>query len=435
MMIKKVYWIIVAVCVIVILLQLRDSHEVTFNYLPGKPIDLKFDLLFIVTFAAGMLSVLISGFISKSERFVSELTSYSSKKRIKKLDALFEEAKSCVEFANYARGKELLNSYLKEEINNIDAYMLLADLYITAEEYDSAKGVLKRASVVSKEDVKILSRLIEVYIKLGNKEKAVRILKEIRERSEDKSLYNKRIFDIYFSMEDYKNAYEYQKELEKDSNIEGLKEDFLINEFNLALLHQKENKAQESQKHLKSIIKKDKHFYGAYVEFANSLIAEGKKGEAIEFLKKAFDDVKFPYFAKMIENIYMSDDNPDLAIAFYQNEIESNEKDLATPQILAIYALCISFLLKLEMIDYAIEAVNEVIGTDKEQKIFHYFLAECYMRHKNYESASREYSEYLSSRITHPVAFKCDECDTEHDDFDVVCTRCGNYNTINYNII
>ncbi len=443
-MLKKIFWIVVAVCVI--FLVLINSHIVTFYYLNGRPLDLKLDLLLIVAFAAGILCMLISGFIGRSEEFFSNLSSYGRSRKRKKLEESYNEAISCIKLENHKRAKELLQGYLKEEINNIDAYLHLADIYIQGDELDDAKEVLKRAAVVSNNDVKILNRLCDVYLWLEKPHKAVKILEDIKESVQEKTLYNKKLFDIHFSENDYKKAYEVQKELEKDGSFNGLKSEFLITKYRLALEFIKADKFQQAERKLKSVIKSDKSFYSAYVDYAQALFKEKGANEAVDFLKSSYEETKSMVFAKLIEEIYLYEENPQEALSFYKSEIEKASREQKFPPVqsappelesenyLIIYALYISLLLKLEMIDYAIEAINDVMDICGGKKIFHLLIAECHLRHNDYEQSAKQYHEYLSSKSSHPVELRCGECQALYDDFTAECAGCGSYNTINYSI-
>jgi tetratricopeptide (TPR) repeat protein len=431
-MLKKIFWIVVAIYVIVLVL--INSHEVTFFYMHGRPINLKLDLILIVSFATGILSILINNFIGRSQQFFSDLLSYTANKKKKKLQGNYEEAVNCIKLKDYKKAKFLLNNYLKEEINNLDAYVHLADIYLKEGAPDDAKEVLKKASVVSKGGVKILNKLCDVYIQSKKLDKAIKTLEEAREKSEDKSFYNKRIYETCIALKDFKKAYELQKQLEDDPAFSDLKEEFLITRYNLALDLIKEGDFGKAEKRLKSVIDDDKNFYGAYVDYAQALFKEGKTKEAVEFLTESYEQTKFPYFVKLIEYIHLAEENPQKALSFYQKLLEGIPQGKQSPQDIVIFALYINVLLKLEMIDFAIKAINDFIDTEVDKRIFHLFLAECYLRHNDYENSAKEFHEFLKARGLHPIAMRCKKCDAESYDFEPVCAKCGSYNTIDYKI-
>jgi predicted Zn-dependent protease len=438
-MFKKIFWGVIGLSLV--FLVFLNSHRVPFKYPFGEATDFKLDFIIVIAFAAGVLCVYLSGFISKSQDFFSGMLSYSTTKKKKQLDENFKEAVNCIELKNYKRAKELLDPYLKEEVGNIDAYLYLADIYLSESQTDNAEEVLKKASVVSKYDVKILSKLADVYIKSKKFDKAIKTYEDIKAKEENKAFYSKKIYDIYLILKDYKKAYKIQKELEKDKSYADFKGEFLTTKYNLALTLIKSKKFEEAEKILKSIVSDDRRFYGAYISLANTLYEKGEHDQAIEFLMESYDKTKFPFFAKLIERYSLKKEDPQQALLFYQKQIDKIEIGLShtkgpqawmDSQALILYALYINLLLKLEMIDYAIEAINYIVGTEDDKKIFHFFLAECYFRHNKFKDASEQYHTYLKGHSKQPIMLLCNECGAEYDDFQACCDACGTYNKINY---
>ena len=137
---------------------------------------------------------------------------------------------------------------------------------------------------------------------------------------------------------------------------------------------------------------------------------------------------------KLIEYIHLAEENPQNALSFYQSLLEDIPHGKHTTQDIIIFALYINLLLKLEMIDFSIKAINDFIETEVDKRIFHLFLAECYLRHNDYENSAKEYHEFLKARGLHPITMRCKECNAEYYDFEPVCNKCGRYNTIDYHI-
>ena len=438
-MLKKLFWIVVAIYLV--FLVLINSQDIPFRYVYGESTPVKLDLIILISFAAGILSVFISNFISQLQNFFSEMMSYPETQKVKKLEGTLKEALKHIELENFAKAKELLVSYLKNETGNIDVYLHLAGIYLKENALDEAEDVLKRASIISKRNTKILNMLCDVYVQSKRFDKAINIYKEIMEKEEDKSLYQKKIYDVYVALKDYKTAYKIIKELSRDKFYRDYKSAFLLTKYNLALTYIKENNLNSAEDLLKEIIKEDSCFYSAYVSYSDVLIKKGDQKEAVEFLKESYDDTKFSYFAKLIEEIYLNEETPQKALLFYQNQLDkislgaTDSKGVEAwqdSQALILYALFINLLLKLEMIDYATEAVSDIVGTDDDKRVFHLFLAECQMRHGKFSDAAKQYQDFLKARRRNPIAFKCGNCGEEHEEFKAACTKCGAYNKINY---
>jgi len=440
-MVKKIFW--AAVAAYIVFLIMINAHEVPFSYVYGEKINLKLDLVIVLSFAAGMLAVFINNFISKSQQFFSKVISYPSNKKMKKLDSSFSEALKYFNSDNFVKAKEILTEYVKENTQNIDAYIYLSDIYLKEDRVVKAEETLKQASTSNKYDVRIMTKLADIYAQSKKYDKALKLLDEIIKKEDDKGIYLKKSYDIYITLKNYKKAADIKSELMRDDFYKGLEKEFLSTDYNLALTLVEEGKYGKANKLFNDIMAADKRFYGAYVSYAEALIKKGDQAEALTFLAESYENTKFPVFAKMIEDIYITQEKPQKALLFYQNQIDeiaigARSSDATQSwmdyQALVTYALFVSLLFRLEMIDYAVETIENIVGTDDDKRLFHFFLAECFLKHDKFEAAAMQYHEYLKSRRLHPMLLKCSVCNTKYDEFKAQCDSCGTLNKINYYI-
>ena len=108
----------------------------------------------------------------------------------KKLDKLFEEAKSSYQSHNNAKTIEICNRILKDAPDYLNAHLLLADLY---SDQDSVNLEIEQLSMAEKltSDTLIFFRLGEAYYKTGNYSEA---LQNYNKYSESKLIPEKRQF-------------------------------------------------------------------------------------------------------------------------------------------------------------------------------------------------------------------------------------------------
>ena len=438
-MLKKVFWGVIALYVV--FLVLINSQSVPFNYIAGSSAQVKLDFIIVISFAAGILAVMISNFIGKSQIFFKDMLSYSANKKEKRLAASLCEAVEFIELGDDKKAKQILISYLKEKMDNVDAYLLITDIYLDEGSYVDAEEMLRDALVASKHDVTILNKLGDVYVESKKYNKAIKTFEELRQKEGGKDIYLKKIYDIYLLKNDFKNAFKSLKELIKNGSVKGLEPELLLVKYNYALTLIKEGDFDGAEKSFKRIIDKDKRFYSAYVSYAQMLVDKGDVDRAEKLLIDSYEETKFPYFAKMLERIALKNEEPDKALKFYRRQIDSIElghshakgsQAWKDSQALVLYALYVNLLLKLEMIDYAIEAIDDVVGTEDDKMLFHLFLAKSFKRHRNFEAAVDQYSEFMRSRSLHPMKMKCYICGAEFDEFTPACSSCGTYNKINY---
>jgi PhoH-like ATPase len=170
---------------------------------------------------------------------------------------------------------------LKENPNNVDAILGLANFYFQTERYEQAIEMYERAKKLRPNDTNISLKIAESYFRLGTPEIALKELKEILRNDPNNLPALVTIGNYYFDRKQYSKAITYyQKALDIQPQNNNVRTDMAIALFNLG-------RVDDALNQLEIAIKNDpKH---ALAHFNRAIILWQGKGNLKE-AKKEFEN-------------------------------------------------------------------------------------------------------------------------------------------------
>jgi|Deesub1362A_J573_1020465.scaffolds.fasta_scaffold05938_2 PhoH-like ATPase len=170
---------------------------------------------------------------------------------------------------------------LKENPNNVDAILGLANFYFQTERYEQAIEMYERAKKLRPNDTNISLKIAESYFRLGTPEIALKELKEILRNDPNNLPALVTIGNYYFDRKQYSKAITYyQKALDIQPGNNNVRTDMAIALFNLG-------RVDDALNQLEIAIKNDpKH---ALAHFNRAIILWQGKGNLKE-AKKEFEN-------------------------------------------------------------------------------------------------------------------------------------------------
>jgi PhoH-like ATPase len=170
---------------------------------------------------------------------------------------------------------------LKENPNNVDAILGLANFYFQTERYEQAIEMYERAQKLRPNDTTISLKIAESYFRLGTPEIALKELKEILRNDPNNLPALVTIGNYYFDRKQYSKAITYyQKALDIQPENNNVRTDMAIALFNLG-------RVDDALNQLEIAIKNDpKH---ALAHFNRAIILWQGKGNLKE-AKKEFEN-------------------------------------------------------------------------------------------------------------------------------------------------
>jgi tetratricopeptide (TPR) repeat protein len=124
-----------------------------------------------------------------------------------------------------------------------------------------------------------------------------------------------------------------------------------------------------------------------------------------------------------LEDLYLSQEDPSSLLRIYQKVIRQNPEDWV---IAFFYAkLC----LRLEMLDEALEVINEISLRLKDFSALHRLLAEIYLHKKDFGRAAEEFKKTFELSGTSYLPFSCSVCKRESIEWIAYCPQCHQWST------
>lgn len=154
----------------------------------------------------------------------------SSVDKLQTVDELLVEAKQQINSEEYEKAEETLLDVLNIDQHNVDAYMLLSDVYRGRKEYVQAKEtLLYLLKLTHNEDAAVYSSLAEIAKERGNLKQAEEDYLKSISLSDDNYYYFLNLAEVYLDLEEQEKALDVaQKALLLSPNNPKVL-DFLIN--------------------------------------------------------------------------------------------------------------------------------------------------------------------------------------------------------------
>jgi lipopolysaccharide biosynthesis regulator YciM len=308
-----------------------------------------------------------------------------------------------------------------------EAYVCLADIYASMEEYNKAIETLDLGEMNIGKKESILLKKVRVNLTAKDYVKNENILKDILKINESSIDALRLLRDFYVGKKAWNNAYEIETRIKKFIKTEEESRRFLGIRYEKTLTLFNETFSQSTDKiidTLKEIISDDKRFIPAYILLAETYIRIDKLNEAGRVYGRGYTKTGHIEFLLKMEDLYINRGDPGAILKIYQRVLDLSPKDHL---ITFLYArLC----LRLEMIDEALEMLNSLIEEGEEFRGLHRALAEAYVHREEMENAVAEFRKAFPMEEVY-IPFVCTKCQARKHEWTDFCESCYSWNTIN----
>jgi len=138
---------------------------------------------------------------------------------------------------------------------------------------------------------------------------------------------------------------------------------------------------------------------------------------------KSFLRFKSIVFILRLEDLYLEREDPSTLLRIYQRALRNNPDDWVTTFFYA--KLC----LRLEMLDEALEALDELSLRQKDFPSLHRLLAEIHLHQKDFSRAAREFEKTFKMSGISYLPYYCSSCGRDSQDWAAFCPGCHRWNT------
>jgi tetratricopeptide (TPR) repeat protein len=331
---------------------------------------------------------------------------------------------------NLAKAKTHFAEVLKRDPSQIDLYLRLSEIALKEGNDEEALHWLERARLIDMRNVDILLREVELYQRMKRFDEAIRTLNRAIGMDETNLKALKCLRGIHLEGRKWEEAIKTQKsilKLTKGKMAEEEETSFYLGlkyEHARGLLNQGgEDPLESALKETKEIVRERKNFQPGFVLLGDIYLRMGRWASAGKVWGKSFTRFKSPIFLIRLEDLYLSREDPGTILRIYQRAFKYDPENWV---IAFFYAkLC----LRLEMLDEALEEINEISLSQRDFPALHRLLAEIYLHKKDFGKAAQEFEKTFELSGTSYLPFICTACKRESKEWIAYCPQCHQWST------
>jgi lipopolysaccharide biosynthesis regulator YciM len=396
----------------------------------GGTFETELSLLMISTFLLGAMLVFISFLTRDAKRAIKD---YLNSRQKRKEESLKEELNKGMEVflrGDLTRAKTHFMEVLKRDPMQIDLYLRLSEIALREGNDQDALHWLGRAELIEWRNIDILLSQAAVYQRMKRFDEAIRVLNRVIGLDETNLKALKSLRQIYQDSKRWEEAIRIQRSILKLTKGKQAEEEEDL--FYLGLKYERardllgrggEKNLENALKEAKEIVREKKTFLPGFVLLGDIYVQMGRWTSAGKIWEKSFTRFKSVIFILRLEQVYLKREDPSTLIRLYQRILQQDPENW----VLAFFyaKLC----LRLEMLDEALEEINEVGLRVKDFPAFHRLLAEIYLHKKDLGRAAQEFEKTFELSGTSYLSFFCTTCARESKEWIAYCPQCHQWST------
>lgn len=396
----------------------------------GKTFETDLSILMISSFVLGAMLVFI-GFLARDAKQAFENYLQSHQKR--KEESLKEELNKGMDVflrGDLAKAKTHFAEVLKRDPTQIDLYLRLSEIALREGKDQDALHWLGRAELIDMKNIEILLHQAEVYQRMKRFDEAIRALTRAIGLDETNITALKSLRQIYQTSRRWEEAIRIQKSILKLIKGKQAEEEETL--FYLGLKYESardllnrggEQNLENALKGVKEIVRERKTFQPGFVLLGDIYLRMGRWTSAGNVWGKSFTRFKSIVFMLRLEELYLNREDPSTLLRIYQRVLKHNPENWVLNFFYA--KLC----LRLEMLDEALEEINEISLRVKDFPAIHRILAEIYLHKKDFGRAAQEFEKTFELSGTSYLSFFCATCERESKEWTAYCPQCHQWST------
>ncbi|NWF93376.1 MAG: tetratricopeptide repeat protein [Syntrophaceae bacterium] len=429
MLVRLLLLIILIVISLFCWLSLANPMDIEFRFF-GRTIPTDLSTLMISSFVLGAMLVFISTLARDLKRAIE---GYQKSRQIKRGQSLKEELNKGMDDllrGNLTKAKAHFVEVLKKDPSQIDLYFRLSEIALKEGSQEEALHWLQRARLIDTRNVEILLREADLYQRMKQLDEAIRILNLALSLEETNLKALRSLREIYMESRKWEEAIRIQKSILKLTKGKQAEEEETLCYLGLKYQHARELLARGGQDNLedalkeaKEIIRERMSFEPGFVLLGDIYLRMGRWASAGKVWGKSFTRFKSVIFMLRLEDLYLSREDPSTLLRIYQRALRRDPDHWVMAFFYA--KLC----LRLEMLDEALEEIQEISLRLKDFPALHRLLAEIYLHKKDFGRAAQEFERTFELSGTSYIPFACTVCERESKDWIVYCPQCHRWNT------
>ncbi|MBI4698524.1 MAG: tetratricopeptide repeat protein [Nitrospirae bacterium] len=383
-------------------------------------------------FGAGIALTVVA--FRDAKRYIENWQSLRQNKKDLKIQEAYSKGLDAFFGSRYEEATEFFNRILEEEPLNVNALLRRGDIAFETGDFISAKEFYFKAKEIRPQSVEVLLSLEKVFESEEKWQEALRYLDNILESDDEnpEALYRKR--EIYEKTRKWEALLDVQYKILKsdipDKEKQQEHKNLLGYKYELGRFYLERGERDKAKKILRNIIRVNKDFVAAYLALAESYSRDNDTDEAENLLMKGYEVTASLVFLARLEDFYIDIGEPGRIIDIYQKGIQKNPRDTKLQFLLA------KLYYRLEMIDYAFEAITGIDTTAVDYPDAHILLGNIYKRRMQYDKAAEEFRRALTKPEKPLIisSYCCPQCGYNSLEWNGRCPDCKQWNTMSLDL-
>ena len=396
----------------------------------GKAISTNISNLLLSSFFLGAMLVFIGTLTRDAGRAIQDYLKSRQRKHEESLKEELNKGMDVFVRGDLAKAKTHFIQVLKGDPTQIDLYLRLSEIALQEGHDQDALHWLGRAELIDMRNIEILLRQAGVYQRMKRFDEAIRVLNRAVGLDETNPKALKRLRQIYLDSKRWEEAAQIQRSVLKITKGKQAEEE--ENLFYLGLKYERardlmsrggEQDLENALKEVKETVRERKTFQPGFVLLGDIYLRMGRWASAGKVWGKSFTRFKSIVFILRLEELYLSREDPSTLLHIYQRALKHNPENW----VLAFFyaKLC----LRLEMLDEALEEINDISLKVKDFPALHRLLAEIYIHKKDFGRAAQEFEKTFELSGTSYLSFFCTACERESKEWIAYCPQCHQWST------
>jgi len=410
-------------------LSYENPMDVKFHFF-GKTLETDLSILMISSFVLGAMLVFIGTLARDTKRAIQDYLKSHQKRKEESLKEELNKGMDVFLRGDLAKAKSHFMEVLKRDPSQIDLYLRLSEITLQEGNDQDALHWLGRAELIDMRNIDILLRQAEVYQRMKRFDEAIRTLNRAIGLDETNIKALKNLSQIYLDSRRWEEAIRIQRSILKFTKGKQAEEEETL--FYLGLKYERardllagggEKNLENALKEVKEIVRERKTFQPGFVLLGDIYLLMGRWASAGKVWGKSFTRFKSIIFILRLEELYLSREDPSTLLRIYQRALKHDPENW----VLAFFyaKLC----LRLEMLDEALEEINEISLKVKDCPALHRLLAEIYLHRKDFSRAAQEFEKTFELSGTSYLSFFCTTCERESKEWIAYCPQCHQWST------
>jgi tetratricopeptide (TPR) repeat protein len=424
--------LLIAILVVVSLfcwVSLENPVDVEFHFF-NERISTSVSALMLSSFMLGVLLVFIGTLARDVRRAFQEFRKSRQRRKEERVKEALNRGMDHFIRGDFAKAKNHFIEALRKDPTQIDLYLRLADMNLKEGNDEQALHWLRQARLIDVRNVEILLREADVYQRTKRLDEAIRTLTRVVELDETNLKALRALREIRLEGRQWEEAVRLQKSILKLVEGKPAKEEETLFYLGLKYEHGRDRLNRGGAENLgmalkeaKEIIRERRDFQPGYVLLGDVLLRMGRWAAAGKVWGKGLMRFRSVVFILRLEDLYLGREDPGTLLRIYQKALRQYP---AQWPIRFFYAkLC----LRLEMLDEALETLEEISVGQQDFPALHRLLAEIHLHKKDFSGAAREFEKSFELSGRGYLPFYCTTCDNESQEWKAFCPQCHQWNT------